>query len=144
MDKEQGASELSVEATVENLEAVNAFVEQLLCKMDVSMKTQMQLDLAVEELFVNIANCAYAPSTGSVTLRGEVVRDPLGVVLTFEDEGVPYDPLAKEDPDVSLAAEEREIGGLGIFLVKKNVDDIRYEHRDGKNILTIRKNLPET
>ena len=61
--------------------------------------------------------------------------------LVFMDEGIPYNPLAKEDPDISLPAEQRQIGGLGVFLVKKNVDYVGYEHKDGKNVLTIRKKL---
>ena len=71
----------------------------------------------------------------------EVTEDPLAVVITFIDNGVPYDPLAKADPDTTLSAEEREIGGLGIYMVKKSMDDITYEYRDGQNILAIKKNL---
>lgn len=143
MSYDQGSRELVVEATVENLTAVNSFVDELLEDIDFSMKERMQLALAVEELFVNIANYAYAPATGMATIRGMIVEHPSGVVLVFEDEGMPYDPLAKEDPNTEAPIEERDIGGLGIFLVKKNVDDIHYEYRDRKNVLTIRKNTGE-
>ena len=143
MSYDQGSRELVVEATVENLTAVNSFVDELLEDIDFSMKERMQLALAVEELFVNIANYAYAPATGMATIRGMTVEHPSGVVLVFEDEGMPYDPLAKEDPNTEAPIEERDIGGLGIFLVKKNVDDIHYEYRDRKNVLTIRKNTGE-
>ena len=70
-----------------------------------------------------------------------MTEEPLTVVITFIDDGVPYDPLAKDDPDTSLSAEERQIGGLGIYMVKKTMDDISYEYKDGRNILKIRKNL---
>lgn len=78
---------------------------------------------------------------GPATVRAEVVRDPLSVVITFIDHGVPCDPLAKADPDVTPSAEEREIGGLGIYMVKKTMDAISYEYKDGKNILTLKKRL---
>ena len=133
--------ELTIEATDENLDEVLAFVDEQLEEHDCSPKTQMQIDVAVEELFVNIAHYAYNPETGAATVRVEVSENPLSVVITFIDKGVPYDPLAKPDPDITLSAEERQIGGLGIYMVKKSMDDISYEYKDGKNILTIKKNL---
>ena len=105
------------------------------------MKAQMQISVAVEEIFVNIASYAYAPDKGSATVCVEVSGDPVTVTITFVDRGVPYDPLAKEDPDVTLSADERGIGGLGIFMTKKIMDDVAYEYRDGKNILTLKKNI---
>ncbi len=134
-------NELNIEATVENLTQVIAFVEEKLETTECKPKTQMQIETAVEELFVNIARYAYAPDTGNATVRVEVLNEPLSVVITFIDNGVPYDPLAKEDPDVTLPAEERGIGGLGIYMVKKLTDNISYEYKDGKNILSIIKNL---
>ncbi|MBP3760881.1 MAG: ATP-binding protein [Ruminococcus sp.] len=134
-------NELNIEATVENLTQVIAFVEEKLETTECKPKTQMQIETAVEELFVNIARYAYAPDTGNATVRVEVLNEPLSVVITFIDHGVPYDPLAKEDPDVTLPAEERGIGGLGIYMVKKLTDNISYEYKDGKNILSIIKNL---
>ena len=133
--------ELIVDAAVEQLGKVNGFVQTLLEGMECSMKTQMQLDLAVEEIFVNIASYAYGEGQGTVTVRGTVTEEPPGVELTFMDEGTPYNPLKREDPDMTIPMEERGSGGLGIFLVKKNVDDIRYEYREGKNILVLRKKL---
>ena len=94
-----------------------------------------------DELFGNIAHYAYNPDVGDATVRVEVMEDPLAVVITFIDKGVPYDPLAKADPNTSLSAEEREIGGLGIFMVKKTMDDITYEYKDGQNILMIKKHI---
>ena len=134
-------TELKLAATVENIEVVTDFVNEQLEALDCPMKTQMQIDIAIDELFGNIAHYAYAPEIGQATVRVEVIEAPLAVVITFIDNGVPYDPLAKEDPDITLSAEERKIGGLGIYMVKKSMDDIIYEYKDGQNILKIRKNI---
>lgn len=134
-------SELNLEAKTEKLDEVLSFVDKHLEEKGCPMKTQMQIDIAVEELFVNIAHYAYNPETGPVTIRVEVQEEPLAVVITFIDNGVPYDPLAKADPDITLSAEERQIGGLGIFMVKKSMDDISYEYKNGQNILHIKKNI---
>lgn len=133
--------ELTVEAKIENIEAVTDFVNEQLEALDCPMKAQMQIDIAIDELFGNIAHYAYNPEIGKATVRVEVIEDPLAVVITFIDNGVPYDPLAKADPDTTLSAEEREIGGLGIYMVKKSMDDITYEYKDGQNILTIKKKI---
>ena len=135
--------ELYVEAKDENLDTVIAFVEEQLEAYGCPMKTMMQVDIAVEEIFVNIAHYAYNPAVGGATIRAEVTEDPLQVSITFVDNGVPYDPLAKEDPDITLSAEDRQIGGLGIFMVKKSMDDMTYEYKDGQNILTIKKKIDE-
>ena len=105
------------------------------------MKEQMQIDLAVEEVFVNIAKYAYAPDKGRAVVRVEVCDDPVQVKITFLDHGKPYDPLAKDDPDVTLPVEVRPVGGLGIFMVKQSMDDVKYEYKDGTNILTLVKSL---
>ncbi len=132
-------SELTLEAKVENLDEVLAFVDKILEELDCSPKAQMQIDVSVEELFVNIANYAYAPGTGPATIRVTKQNDPAGVAITFIDSGVPYNPLAKKDPDITLSAEERQIGGLGIYMAKKSMDSIEYEYTDGQNILRIKK-----
>ena len=134
-------NELELEATDENLAAVQAFVDERLEAADCPMKAQMQIGVAVEEIFVNIAHYAYAPDSGKATVRVEVSDAPVTVTITFVDHGTPYDPLAKADPDVSLPAQAREIGGLGIFMTKKLMDDVAYEYRDGQNILTLKKAL---
>ncbi len=133
--------ELTIEATLENIPAVTAFVDRLLEGLNCPFKAQMQIDVAIDELFGNIAHYAYDPETGPATVRVEVQEDPLAVLITFIDHGKPYDPLSGRDPDVTLSAEDREPGGLGIFLVKKTMDDVSYEYRDGKNILRVRKNI---
>ena len=133
--------ELTIAAKIENIEAVTDFVNEQLEALDCPMKAQMQIDIAIDELFGNIAHYAYNPEIGKATVRVEVIEDPLAVTITFIDNGVPYDPLAKADPDTTLSAEEREIGGLGIYMVKKSMDEITYEYKDGQNILAIKKKL---
>ena len=131
--------EMTIEAKTDNLDRVLAAVEEVLEEGGCAMKDQLQIDVAVEEIFVNIAHYAYTPDVGSATLQMSVEDEPRRFVMTFIDSGVPYDPLAKEDPDVSLPLEERQIGGLGIYMVKKSMDAVRYEYTDGRNILTIEK-----
>lgn len=133
--------ELTLDAIVENIETVIDFVNEQLEAIDCPMKVQVQFSIAIDELFSNIAHYAYNGEIGQATVRVETLEDPRSVVITFIDRGVPYDPLKKEDPDITLSAEEREIGGLGIYMVKKSMDDMRYEYRDGQNILSIQKNL---
>jgi len=134
-------NEIKVTALLENLQEVLSFVDAFVEEAGVSMKAQMQIDVAVEELFVNIASYAYAPDTGDATIK--IGKDPENnkVFITFIDSGKPYNPLEKDDPDITLSAEERGIGGLGIFMVKKSMDDMRYEYKDGQNIVTIMKKL---
>ena len=133
--------ELKISAQVEKLNEVLAFVDERLERYDCPIKIQTQIDIAVEEIFVNIANYAYAPETGDAIIKVGISEDPLEVTISFADSGVPYDPLAKEDPDITLPAEKRPIGGLGIYMVKKSMDNVEYEHKDGMNIFVIRKKL---
>ena len=133
--------ELRIAATVENIGVVTEFVNEQLVALDCPMKAQIQIDIAIDEIFGNIAHYAYNPQVGDATVRVEVLEDPLAVVITFIDQGVPYDPLAKADPNITLSAEEREIGGLGIYMVKKSMDDVSYEYKNGQNILTIKKKI---
>ncbi len=133
--------EMTITATVENIEKVTDFVNEQLEAIGCPMKAQMQIDVAIDELFGNIAHYAYNPETGPATVRVEVTEAPVSVIVTFIDHGIPYDPLKKDDPDLTLSADEREIGGLGIFMVKKTMDEITYEYRDGQNILRIRKDI---
>ena len=134
-------NELEVEAVTENLPEVQSFVDRKLVKVDCPPKAQMQIRIAVEEIFVNIANYAYKPNKGKATVRVEVSEEPITVTITFIDRGVPYDPLSKDDPDVTLSASERDIGGLGIFMTKKSMDYVAYEYKNGQNILSLKKNL---
>lgn len=133
--------ELTMDATVENIAQVTAFVDEQLEAMECPMKAQIQIDVAVDELFGNIAHYAYRPGVGPATVRVELLAEPRAVELTFMDSGIPYDPLAKDDPDISLSIEEREIGGLGIYMVKKSMDAVSYEYKNGHNILRILKKI---
>lgn len=133
--------ELTLMATVENIAVVTDFVNEQLEAVDCPPKAQIQIDIAIDEIFGNIAHYAYHPQAGEATVRVEILGDPGAAVLTFMDRGIPYDPLKNQDPNTGLSAEERDIGGLGIFMVKKTMDEMRYEYKDGQNILTIRKTL---
>ncbi len=139
--KPSGERELTVEATDSNLSKVLDFVNGELEKQDCPPKVQMQIEVAVEELFVNIAHYAYAPKTGPATIIVRPHKESASVSITLMDHGIPYDPLAKPDPDVTLSAEDRKIGGLGIYMVKKSMDSMHYEYKDGHNVLTIVKTL---
>lgn len=133
---------LEVKASVNELEQVQSFVRQELEKYGCSEAVAMQLEMAVEEIFVNIAHYAYNPKgSGTVTISCGLQEDLMQVVIQFLDKGTPYNPLEKQDPDVTLDAGEREIGGLGIFMVKKSMDQVDYTYENGKNILTIHKNI---
>ena len=133
--------ELTVDAVVNNIEVVTDFVNEELDKHDCLMKARMQIDVAIDELFGNIAHYAYDNGTGSATVRIEVTEEPLAVILTFIDSGKPFNPLERPEPDTTLSAQERAIGGLGIFLVKKTMDEVVYRYEDGHNILSIKKML---
>ena len=116
-----------------------AFVDELLEKFSCPAKAQMHIDVAMDEMFVNIARYAYPSGGGMVRIRAEVCAEYAEITLI--DSGIPYNPLEKPDPDVTLSAKERQVGGLGIFLTRKLMDDISYEFRDGNNILKIKKLL---
>ena len=132
---------IQIEAVKGNLLEVLGSVEEYYEEAGCPIKTQMQINIAVEEIFVNIASYAYAPGTGEATVCLSIGGEPRRATVTFLDSGVPFDPLAKADPDVSLPAAEREIGGLGIYMTKQMMDEVFYEYRDGHNVLTLRKNL---
>ena len=121
-------------ATEDQLEPVQSFIDGELEQYNCPPKAQIQLAVAVEEIFINIVRYAYHPEVGLATVRCGVGGDPLQVTIHFN-------PLEKEDADITLSAEERDIGGLGILMVKKSMDAVDYEYVDGKNILTIKKNL---
>lgn len=140
-EKGTAAEELVVPAKLEQLDEVLEFVQTRLKAHDCQKKAQTQLTIAVEEVFVNIAHYAYGTEEGMATIQIEFGGEPLQVIIRFMDEGTPYNPLEKKDPDVSLSAEEREIGGLGIFMVKKSMDTMEYAYQDGKNILTVKKRI---
>lgn len=133
--------EITVDATLENIEVVTSFMDNALNELDCAPKARMQLEVMVDEVFGNIVKYAYPNGSGPVTIRIREELDPKAVMIEFEDAGIPYNPLDKKDPDLSLSAEDRSIGGLGIFLVKKLMDQVDYISRNGKNVLMIRKNI---
>ena len=140
-EETSSAKEITVAATVENIQVITDFVNEQLEVVDCPMKAQTQIDIAIDEIFSNIVHYAYTPEAGNATVRIEIEDNPQAAVITFIDSGVPYDPLSQAEPDITLSADEREIGGLGIFMVKKTMDDLAYEHKNGMNILKIRKNF---
>lgn len=125
-------------AKKDSLNEILEFVDSELEKVSAPMKVMTQMDVSIEEIFVNIASYAYSDNANaSAEIGVEAFENQITVV--FEDSGIPFDPLAKADPDITLSAEERGIGGLGIFMVKKFMDDVSYQRVDDKNILTILK-----
>lgn len=132
--------ELYIEALVENLDKVLVFVDECLEECDCDIKTMMSLDIAVEEIFVNIASYAYGDENGMAKITLDI-DDTRMVKITFVDQGIPYNPLDKPDPDITLSADERPIGGLGIYMVKKSMDYVSYEYKDDSNVFTIGKQL---
>ena len=128
---------LTVPAVVEQIPVITDFVNEILEENACPPKAQMQIDIAIDEIFSNIAFYAYGQNGGEVTIECGIFAAE--AFLRFSDYGKPYNPLEREDPDVTLPAEERNPGGLGIFMVKKSMDEVGYEYRDGKNILTLKK-----
>jgi len=128
---------LLVPAKVEEMDRVIDFISARLEEREWPMKQITRLSIAAEEIFVNIAHYAYAPDEGDAEISVWFEDD--AVLVSFADSGMPYNPLERQDPDTTLSAEDRDIGGLGIFMVKKSMDDVTYEHRDGKNVLTLKK-----
>ncbi len=131
--------QMNVEAIVENIDPVTQFVSEELEAHGCGDRPLLQIAVAIDEIFGNIAHYAYAGKKGGATVQVSV-KDGVAEI-TFIDEGVPFNPLKSEDPDVSLSAEERGIGGLGIYLVKKTMDSLEYERRDGRNILKLTKRI---
>ena len=135
------ANEIETSAILENLQQVLDFVDSFLDRTECSMKARLQIAVAVEEVFVNIAHYAYASGTGSARIRTELTEAPPAIRIIFMDSGIPFDPMAREDPDVKQSVDEQQIGGLGIFMTKKLMDSVEYQYKDGKNILTLKKGL---
>ena len=133
--------QLTVPARRDRLDDVLAFIEGELLAAGCPAKARLQLSLAAEEVFVNIADYAYGGGEGEATVSMDVSGNPPVATVIFSDEGAPHDPLEKQDPDVTLPVDDREIGGLGIFLMKKSVDEVRYRREDGRNLLTLTKAL---
>ena len=134
-------AELKTEAKIQNLNHVMMFVEEALEKAGCGMKTLLQISVALEEIFVNVAHYAYGKETGDVVVSVDIRQPDEVAVIRITDSGIPFDPLAKEDPDITLSADKRNIGGLGIFMVKQSMDHVAYEYKDGQNIFTMEKSI---
>ena len=100
-----------------------------------------QINVAAEEIFVNISSYAYQPEIGSAWIQVEMQDDPPSAVLRFSDGGKPYDPLERPAPNLKLPLRERKRGGLGIYIVNQSMDTAAYEYRDGQNVLTVMKRI---
>ncbi len=133
--------EIKVQAIPDNLHLVLDFIDSELEASNCPTKKKMQIAIVVEEIFINVAYYAYFPDTGTVLVRCQVENNPPQITIQFIDSGKPFNPLDKKDPDITLTAEERDIGGLGLYMVKKSVDCVNYEYQNEKNILTIKKFL---
>ena len=125
----------------ENIPRFTAFVDGELERLGCSIKAQMQIDIALDEILANISLDAYAPGKGEAEVLVDYDAEGGAVLITFRDRGTPFNPLEREEPDTGLSAEEREIGGLGIFLVRKTMDGMEYRREDGANVLTLRKKI---
>ena len=128
-------------AKTEALSDILGFVDQMLEKYGCPMKIQMSLCVAIEEIFVNVARYAYKNGDGDVVLGIGFDKESSTITFRMADKGVPFDPLKKPDPDITLSAEEREIGGLGIFITKKTMDSVEYAYENGENVLTMTKKI---
>ena len=133
--------ELTIEAATENIETVTDFVLSELDKYGCPAKAKTQIAIVIDELFGNIARYAYTPDMGDATVQLEIEDDPLSVLITFIDNGKPFNPLEHKNPDVTAPADERGIGGLGIYLVKKTMNMVEYEYKDGQNVLSVKKDI---
>ena len=130
---------ITVSASPDSVEKVANYISEQLEKVSCPMKTQMQIGVAVEEIFANIVNYAYGEETGEVEISVDTEDAPNNVTIVFKDSGIQYNPLEKEDPDITLSSDDRPIGGLGVFMVKKLMDYVVYRYEEGRNILEIRK-----
>lgn len=132
-------NELKIEAKKENFEKVLAFVDEALEKAGVPYEVQLSVEMAIEEIYLNIVYYAYAQKDGDAIILADINEKEKILTLTFIDEGPEYNPLLKEDPDTTMDIMDRPIGGLGILMVKKMMDDVAYCRENGENHLTIKK-----
>ena len=135
--------EITLDAIKNNIDPLTARIDSILEANDCSTKSKIQIDVAVDEIFSNIANYAYLEDGGTATIIADVYENDgeKYFKLIFKDGGIPFNPLDRPDPDITLGVDERQIGGLGIFMVKKTMDSVTYEYVDGCNILTLVKKI---
>ncbi|MGN0343793.1 MAG: ATP-binding protein [Lachnospiraceae bacterium] len=136
--------EMRLQASDETLYTVLDEIERQLVKNNCPEVLKSIMLIAVEEIFVNIAHYAYGGKSGEAIINLDIKQDPKCCRVEFRDHGIPYNPLEKADPDITLSAEEREIGGLGIYMVKQSMDKVEYRYEDGCNILAIEKSIDDS
>ena len=132
---------LTLRACVDNLQKVRAFVGSFLEPVNCSAEDRYQLCLVVDELFTNIASYAYGPEGGCATIQLEFDGVLRTVRVTMIDQGMPFNPLEREDPEIMESIDDRPIGGLGIFIMKQTMDSVSYDYADGQNIVSFSKRL---
>lgn len=143
-EADSNRQELVLEADTRELDKLNDFLEAQAEKVDCPMGTLMKIQISAEEIFTNIATYAYPDGAGTAGITSEIGTDEDGdtvMTITFSDSGIPFDPLAMPDPDITASAEERDIGGLGIYMVKETMDKVEYNYENGRNVLTISKKI---
>lgn len=135
--------DLKLNASKDTLYTVLDVIEAHLDKNGCPDSVKLELLIAVEEIYMNIANYAYGGEAGEVTVQMEISQDPKVCQVIFKDKGIPYDPLKREDPDISLSPQERGIGGLGIYMVKQLMDRVEYRYEDETNILLLERRMDQ-
>ena len=133
--------EITVKAEISNLPQVTEFVNEKLSTVPVERKLVLKIGMVIDEIFNNISSYGYTDEPGDITVRVNITPEKDCVTLTFIDSGIPYDPLARDDPNIIRIKEKRKPGGLGIFMVKKTMDEMEYEYKNGHNILTVSKKI---
>lgn len=131
-------SSLILPNDVDTIPQLNEYIDCICEENGIDMEIAMSLNLAIEEAVVNVMSYAY-PDGAQGEVKIESAVDPNQITFVITDNGIPFDPTAKEDVDITLSAEERPIGGLGIHLIRQIMTHISYERKDGKNILTLSK-----
>ena len=129
----------TTDADISNYDEIMTFIDERLKKLECPAKEIARINVAADEIIANVINYAYGDSLGKITVRIDETMEKSGVEITFSDRGVPFNPLDRKDPDTSLSAENRAIGGLGIYMVKKTMDKVEYEYVNSSNNLKITK-----
>ena len=132
---------LILPAKLESIPKVTAWIDEVLDALDCPMKIRVQIDVAIDEIFSNIAYYAYPEKNGTAEVQIDFDAQERMFSMTFIDSGTPFNPLKRADPNTALGPRERAIGGLGIFLVKKTMHDVIYGHENGHNVLTLKKRI---
>ncbi len=131
--------ELTLPATIENIDVATDFIDEELEAHNCPMKAITQINIALDELFSNIARYAYPDSQGMATVRIDI--DSERIFLQLADSGIEFNPLKNDDPDITASIDNRSVGGLGIFMVKKTMDEVKYEYINNQNIISIIKKI---